>query len=269
MKNMTLCTMLVEQDGEFINHIFLTADTRIIKGERSTENFTDQGQKIFNFTKEVIVAIAGDYSWFLNQIKPIIETKISTLKLSQKTPEYILTIIKEILFTNSSDKQYDLDIFVIIRDVISKNLYSYVLKSSGNFNHQELGKGLHLIGLDTVKQNEFRIAYKKYTEEFKSDPKKPFNDVVPILRTYYALPSEDISTFVTALSIDRTSWRALDIESSPDDGVTWIYDTSMEGIIWSRSVNEREISRTTTNIEKIKYDLNTRMGSSKRSLNKR
>ncbi|MFJ8242530.1 hypothetical protein [Bacillus tropicus] len=40
--------MLIEKEEGIIKHIFLTADTRV-SGEG---NFTDNGHKIFNFTKK-------------------------------------------------------------------------------------------------------------------------------------------------------------------------------------------------------------------------
>ncbi|PGC09942.1 hypothetical protein COL99_24445 [Bacillus toyonensis] len=238
---MTLCTMLIEKEEEIIKHIFLTADTRI----SDDNNFTDNGHKIFNFTKNVIVAVAGDYAWFMLHVKVQMEENIKTNTISGKSVKEILHIISMILFENLNQSKKELDMFVIIKDSIEKKLCPYLISTPNVFVHQELSEELNLIGEDNLVQEAFSAAYQVHKGEFIPNPENFLNNVTPVLRSYYSVVSPNVSDFIIGLSIDQSHWRALNIETSPDNGENWICDTSMFDLTWVRTVNGKEVGRTT------------------------
>ncbi|SCC53762.1 Protein of unknown function [Bacillus wiedmannii] len=73
-----------------------------------------------------------------------------------------------------------------------------------------------------------------------------------------------MSDFIIGLSIDRKGWRALNIETSPDNGGNWIYDTSMLDLTWIRTVNAKEVGKTTKDYGEIHDNLQKRLPTSRR-----
>ncbi|HHK5599921.1 hypothetical protein CN324_28035 [Bacillus anthracis] len=258
---MTLCTMLIEKENQRIKHIFLTADTRISNDE---ENFTDCGQKIFNFTKNVIVAVAGDYAWFMTKVKEQLEERITLRAIQEKTVNQILNIISQVFLENLSEQEIDLDMFVVIRDTDGRELHPYLISTTDCFTHNKLSEELNLIGLNEQLQAQFRYYYSCFKKDFVPDPERPLNNVTPVLQSYIHIQTSEVSSFIIGLSIDRSHWRGLDIETGLNEGENWIYDRTTPELTWIRTVNGREIEQTTRSYYDVQDNLKKKLGSSRR-----
>ncbi|PHC09939.1 hypothetical protein COE99_09555 [Bacillus toyonensis] len=258
---MTLCSMLLEKNGDKIKHIFLTADTRISNEEG---NFTDKGQKVFHFTKHVIVAVAGDYDWFMKDIYNKMQESITSRTIRDKKVKDILNIISNILFNGMQGAHYDLDMFVVIRDLNTKEICPYLISTSDCYNHYELSGELHTIGLDKQKRVEFQYAFERLKEIWSPDKDNHFNNIRPVLGAYIALPTSEISGFPTAVCIDEQHWTALDVEMFLDKGQHLIENRSNPDLTWSIIVNGVKVQVTTKVLGDIMDELRKVQGSSKR-----
>jgi len=257
---MTLCSMLLEKNGDKIKHIFLTADTRILNEKG---NFTDKGQKIFHFTKNVIVAVAGDYDWFMKFIYNKMQKSITVTTIQNKEVKDILNIISNILFCEMKSAPQDLDMFIVIRDSKTKELCPYQISTSDCYKHDELSGELHTIGLDKQKRAEFQYAFGKLKEKMSPDENNHFNNIRPVLGAYIALPTSEISGFPTAICIDEKHWAALDVEMFLDKGQHLIENRSNPDLTWSIIVNGVKVQVTTKDFGAIMKELNTVHGSRK------
>ncbi|MFJ8242531.1 hypothetical protein [Bacillus tropicus] len=173
------------------------------------------------------------------------EREITVAKIYGKSVQEILHIISMVLFEELNEDKKDLDLFVVIKDSINQKLCPYIISTSNVFMYHELTDELNLIGEDDVVQEAFYAAYQVHKGEFIPNSDNLLNNVTPVLSSYYSITSPNVSDFIIGLSIDQSHWRALNIETSPDKGENWIRDTAMLDLTWIRTVNDKEVGRTT------------------------